>query len=592
MLRLNHKSKITLLLFSFILLTYSNIALCQVAANQNEIQKADSLIESGKQLCSIDNDKAVILLQEAFTISTTANYQAGIARCYLWLGRVYYYKDEYMLAVNYLEKALNTYETLDIYNEEAFTYFGLGEIYRINGNYIEAHSMYKKALEKVELSDDKSKKPIYMCSLGSLMLQRHKSEDALKYFNNALEVISQYPDSLHLSSIFALISMAYEQMDKYDTALTFSYKALKIREAIDDKRNIASSKHSIGGLLILTGDYARAEEQLAEALILFTNLHEKTGRVVVKQQLALAQMHQNKKESVRTINEAYNEALKLKNPWLLSEIYSTLSEIYSYFGDYENSYSYLLQNNHIADSIFNIEKERIMAGYEAKYEAKQNEIRISELQTNEEVHKYQIYILTILVIAFGLIIIMVVFIYKYKSSSLKDRQMMLQQKNIIEKKNKQIIEKENQILKEQLESKNRELASKVLEMIRFNDTISVVINKLEELSSSNNNKNEAENIRKIIYELEHQSKQNIWNEFDKIFKNIHSGFYEKLLEICPELSPTEIKMAALLKLNLTTKEIAAISFKSEGGIKTARYRLRKKLDLSSDENLIPFLLKI
>jgi DNA-binding CsgD family transcriptional regulator len=64
------------------------------------------------------------------------------------------------------------------------------------------------------------------------------------------------------------------------------------------------------------------------------------------------------------------------------------------------------------------------------------------------------------------------------------------------------------------------------------------------------------------------------------------------LERCPDLSPTEIKTAALLKLNLTTKEIAAITFKSEGGIKTTRYRLRKKLELSSDDKLIPFLMQI
>jgi len=51
-------------------------------------------------------------------------------------------------------------------------------------------------------------------------------------------------------------------------------------------------------------------------------------------------------------------------------------------------------------------------------------------------------------------------------------------------------------------------------------------------------------------------------------------------------------MAALLKLNLTSKEIAAITYKSESGIKTMRYRLRKRLQLSSDEKLIPFLMQL
>jgi DNA-binding CsgD family transcriptional regulator len=76
------------------------------------------------------------------------------------------------------------------------------------------------------------------------------------------------------------------------------------------------------------------------------------------------------------------------------------------------------------------------------------------------------------------------------------------------------------------------------------------------------------------------------------FKNIHSGFYKKLIEICPDISSSEIKIAALLKLNLTSKEISAITYKSESGIKTTRYRLRKKLNLSSDEKLIPFLMQL
>jgi len=64
------------------------------------------------------------------------------------------------------------------------------------------------------------------------------------------------------------------------------------------------------------------------------------------------------------------------------------------------------------------------------------------------------------------------------------------------------------------------------------------------------------------------------------------------LEICPQLTASEIKIAALLKLNLSTKEIAAITYKTEDGIKSTRYRLRKKLNLSGDENLIPFLMKL
>ncbi|MBC8488171.1 MAG: hypothetical protein H8D45_19240, partial [Bacteroidetes bacterium] len=202
-------------------------------------------------------------------------------------------------------------------------------------------------------------------------------------------------------------------------------------------------------------------------------------------------------------------------------------------------------------------------------------------------------LLTIMIAALVGAIVLLIFLFRLKSTAFSRQQKLMEQENIIHAQESEIIEKKNLILQEQLESKNRELASKALEMLRYNDTISIVIEKLEGFESTvNKNPEESKHIKNIIYELENQSKQNIWNEFDKIFKNIHSGFYNKILEICPDLTATEIKTAALLKLNLTTKEIAAITFKSEGGIKTTRYRLRKKLNLSSDESLVPFLMKI
>jgi len=70
------------------------------------------------------------------------------------------------------------------------------------------------------------------------------------------------------------------------------------------------------------------------------------------------------------------------------------------------------------------------------------------------------------------------------------------------------------------------------------------------------------------------------------------NIYDKLFEICPNLSATEIKIATLLKLNLSTKEIAAITFKTESSIKTVRHRIRQKLKIGENDNLVAFLLRL
>jgi DNA-binding CsgD family transcriptional regulator len=70
------------------------------------------------------------------------------------------------------------------------------------------------------------------------------------------------------------------------------------------------------------------------------------------------------------------------------------------------------------------------------------------------------------------------------------------------------------------------------------------------------------------------------------------GFYEKLNQLGVNLTPNEIKLCSLLRLNLTSKEIAIITYRSISTVETNRSTLRKKLNLASDENLISFLLAL
>ena len=85
--------------------------------------------------------------------------------------------------------------------------------------------------------------------------------------------------------------------------------------------------------------------------------------------------------------------------------------------------------------------------------------------------------------------------------------------------------------------------------------------------------------------------EQVWNEFEQRFENTFDTFYKKLLDRFPTLTPTERKLCALLRLGLTSKEIAILTFQNPQSVDVGRYRLRKKLELSTDENITDFLLK-
>jgi DNA-binding CsgD family transcriptional regulator len=81
----------------------------------------------------------------------------------------------------------------------------------------------------------------------------------------------------------------------------------------------------------------------------------------------------------------------------------------------------------------------------------------------------------------------------------------------------------------------------------------------------------------------------MWNNFDTSFLAVHEDFLNRLKTMAPDLSPTEIRICALMRLNLNTKEIATITHRSTGTIDNARSRIRKQLGLSEDRNLYDFL---
>ena len=562
-------------------------------AMPDDTAKVNTLLQLGKHYCSRKNDKALMFLQEAYTISTSLDYQEGIGKSLMWQGRVYYYKSNYSLADKYYDKAKPYLETAGNRDALSFWYMAKAFNLQLTGDYVHAIEMAKQAIKLSKQTGNKKRVATCNLTIGTILLDRGDVDNAMNYFKESLALAREIDCSFIIANALTSFSNAYKAKGSLDSSLIFSREALKIYLDLKNDRLIASSEHLIGATLIQQRSYAEAERSLQHAVSIFKKLDEETGVIITNMSIADAMNKQGKPEGILLANQTLQEALKIDSPNLLSTVYNKLSRIYAFNHDYKKAFEYQKIYKNIEDSLFTSEKERIMAEMEAKFQAEKKDSQIQYLTIKNKTQRKNNILLGILIVFFAAGMVLLFFLFKIKSTAFNRQQKLLKQEKIIHAQEKQIAAKEKQLLQEQLESKNRELASKALEMLRYNDTISSIINKLETLSMSLNNNQEAEKpIKDIIHQLENHTKQNIWNEFEKIFKNIHSGFYDKLLSICPELSSTEIKIAALLKLNLTTKEIAAITFKSEGGIKTTRYRLRKKLGLSGDDKLVPFLMQI
>jgi DNA-binding CsgD family transcriptional regulator len=124
-----------------------------------------------------------------------------------------------------------------------------------------------------------------------------------------------------------------------------------------------------------------------------------------------------------------------------------------------------------------------------------------------------------------------------------------------------------------------------------------LLNKIKEellpIVKSDDPKNSPEEFKKILSLLNDAERADAdWEQFSVHFDHVHSNFLSKLKERVPTLSANDLKLCAYLKMNLSSKEMAQLMSVTIRAVEVSRYRLRKKLDVSSDTNLFNYLMAI
>ena len=134
---------------------------------------------------------------------------------------------------------------------------------------------------------------------------------------------------------------------------------------------------------------------------------------------------------------------------------------------------------------------------------------------------------------------------------------------------------------------NKELAKSNLNLVKKTELLNIIKEDLKnstDTSSSRSIKNIISTINKNVKDEES------WNIFIEAFDNADNNFLKKVKEKHPSLTPNDLRLCAYLRLNLSSKEIAPLLKISVRSIEIKRYRLRKKMNLTHEEDLVEYLL--
>ena len=175
----------------------------------------------------------------------------------------------------------------------------------------------------------------------------------------------------------------------------------------------------------------------------------------------------------------------------------------------------------------------------------------------------------------------------------EQKQIAYQHQLKLEKSEKQLIRLQNEKLETEIKHKNAELASTTMNLVQKKEFILKLKAELQQLQKTAKVGDDNPELKKLLKVLAEEEKLNEeWEQFSQHFNSVHGDFLTILKSKFPSLKPHELRLCAYLRMNLSSKEIAPLMSISVRGVEISRYRLRKKLNLSTEDNLVEYLLDL
>jgi DNA-binding CsgD family transcriptional regulator len=229
----------------------------------------------------------------------------------------------------------------------------------------------------------------------------------------------------------------------------------------------------------------------------------------------------------------------------------------------------LLKNK---DYRYSVQVSQLLSGLESK-----NEILIKKREIEEQKQKNSRIVF---------ISIIVILILGFATAYFLSRKVYLDKQMIISSQNEKIA-------KSELEHKKRELAAISTNIVQENEQVSNILKDLKYYSSllkSEKDRNLFSPLIKSINRLLSEKRKD--DLYSDQFNAAYPGYLEYLTRTYVDLTTADLKLCTFLRMNLNTKEIAEIMGLSVRSVESRRYRLRKKLNLSKEEDLVSNLISL
>lgn len=460
------------------------------------------------------------------------------------IGGLYRLLEQYELAIEYYKQSLQYEELLGSLLGMAIGNHNIGKSYGLNGDLDSARYYHEKSLEYNHQMNSTFGKAICYNNLGKILMLQTNHEKAYTLFIPALKMAKQVGDSTYIVNSNINLGWYHLETNNTDSASIYINEALDISKRIGYKAAVVRGLELLSQLELNKGNHIHALQHFKEAKVYNDSIvNEKNQQYLAD--LTILYDIEKKKQMIEKLQ--YNAKLSKKIQTSKNIAIGLLGLIA------------LVLFVLISQKLQAIKKNRVI--HDQKENLFEMQLKVKALQ-NERLEA--------------------------------ENQQRESEKELLEEKlaaNELARENEKTALQNEIDHKNRELAAAATYAIKKSESMRKFLESIEKMKQQECDTDAM--LTKLQKDIENQMNPEAdWENFSLHFETVHPSFFKNLKEKHPAITSNELRLCAYLLMNLSNKEIALLLFISGDAVQKAKYRLKRKFSLSTDDNLFDYLLSI
>jgi hypothetical protein len=472
----------------------------------------------------------------------------------------------------------------------------IGTNYYLMLDYGEAFQYYFQAYEiALNHLGPRQEMAVYN-NIGVLYVEENDPAKAEESFLKAYQIAKKLEDGQQIGTYGINLALVLHKLGKIKLAQRYIEEALPLLKDIPNVSLLAQIAKTEN--LLLQNQYFKAEKLALELLPQLDNLSLLKEQITVNDKitllLILTKIYEKQDKHKLALAYAVQARYLLANIEERVGVYDRLATLHAQNNDFKKALVYKDSVIIASDSLHAIKNSALFKSEKVKFQIRNYQ---HELQESREILKKEKQFFYLLISA--LVIIMGFLIWVYKNNSLKHKQQqrivalelakeksdhLLKEEQHREKEALVLLEKER--LKNELETKNRELTAKAMFLASRNELIELIIQSL----SQNQQIVDNSNLKKQLAELKrHLRKDSQWDSFFVHFEELNQGFLDRLRTRHPDLTPNDIRFLTFLYMNLSYKEIASLLNISPQSCRKRKERIAVKMEVPQNLSLHAYL---